>query len=152
MRTRASIAGHPIHAMLIVFPVGLFLTAFVFDVLGMITATPIWKTVAFYTIAAGIIGGLAAAVFGFIDYLGLTDRVARMATWHMVLNLTVVSLFAVSWVLRTARGEAWIGAESRVPQMLAIAGALLLLVSGWLGGHLVYVHGIGVDTRARERA
>jgi uncharacterized membrane protein len=151
MRTRGSIAGHPIHAILVVFPVGLFLTALVFDVLGMLTAASIWKTLAFYVIGAGIVGGLAAAVFGFVDYLDLTGTVARTATWHMALNLTVVSLFTASWLLRTTAGERWIGAESAVPQFLTILGGLVLLVSGWLGGHLVYVHGIGVDTHPRER-
>jgi uncharacterized membrane protein len=148
MRTRASIAEHPIHPMLVVFPIGLFLTALVFDILAAATGNPVWETLAFYDIAAGVIGALAAALPGFVDYLGLRGEPRRLGTWHMVLNLGVVALFAVNWYLRTDAGRQWLGAGSRVPLALTIIGAVILGVSGWLGGHLVYVHRVGVSDNA----
>jgi len=144
MRTPASVADHPVHPMLVVFPIGLFLTAFVFDILAAATGNPVWQTLAFYDIAAGVIGALLAALPGFVDYFTLRGEPRRLGTWHMVLNLGVVVLFAVNWYLRTSAGQRWVGPGSRVPLLLSLIGAVVLGVSGWLGGHLVYRHRVGV--------
>jgi uncharacterized membrane protein len=160
MHTRASIADHPVHPMLVVFPIGLFLTALVFDIMGAATGNPVWETLAFYDIAAGVIGGLVAALPGFVDYFTLRGEARRLGNWHMILNLGVVALFAVNWYLRTDAGHRWVGAGSRVPLALTIIGAVILAVSGWIGGHLVYVHRVGVaqdvarydDSRSRRVA
>ena len=71
MEARAKVLGHAIHQMLVVFPLGLFATAVIFDVVHLIGSGPIWSTVAFWMIGAGIIGGLSAAVFGIIDWLAI---------------------------------------------------------------------------------
>jgi uncharacterized membrane protein len=92
-----------------------------------------------------VIGGLLAAVPGFVDYLSLRAPAARTATWHMALNLVVVALFVASLLLRTRWGAQWVPAGSSLPQALSIVGSLELIAAGWLGGHLVYVHGVGVD-------
>jgi uncharacterized membrane protein len=136
--------------MLVVFPVGLFVAALVFDILAQATGNAVWRTVAFYDIAAGIVGGLLAAVPGFVDYFSLQGRARSIATWHMVLNLGLVGLFAVNWLLRTSWGAQWIPSGSNVPLILSVLGVVILAVSGWLGGHLVYVEGVGVERRARE--
>ena len=145
MQTPASIGRHPIHPMLVVFPLGLFFTATVFDIVTLMTGSSVSRTVAFYMILAGIIGGLAAAVPGFVDYLSLRGPAAVTATWHMALNLIVMAFFIVSLLLRTRWGEQWVPAGSSLPQALSIVGSLVLIAGGWLGGHLVYVHGVGVD-------
>jgi len=160
MRSRASIAEHPIHPMLVAMPVGLFIGALIFDIVGAATGNPVWETLAFYDIAIGVIGALAAALPGFVDYLTLRGEAARVATWHMGLNLTMVVLFAVNWFLRTDAGHRWVSAGSRLPLVLSIIGVGILGVSGWLGWHLVYVHRVGVsddaarfdDKRARRVA
>ena len=144
MRTPASVADHPVHPMLVVFPIGLLITAFVFDIIAAATGNSVWQTIAFYDIAAGVIGALLAALPGFVDYFTLRGEPRRLGTWHMILNLSVVVLFAVNWYLRTGAGQRWIGAGSRVPLVLSLIGVVVLAVSGWLGGHLVYVHRVGV--------
>src|SRR3954469_17063215 len=101
MESRAKLLGHPIHPMLIVFPLGLLATAVIFDVIALATRNGAWSGMAFYLIAAGIIGGLAAAVFGLIDWLAIPSgtRACAIGLWHGVGNVVVVALFAVSWFL-----------------------------------------------------
>jgi uncharacterized membrane protein len=148
MATPASVARHPIHPMLVVFPIGLWVTALVFDIVYVATGNEVWRTLAFYNIAAGIVGALLAAVPGFIDYLSLGGQARRVGTWHLALNLTVVAVFAVDWALRTAWGNQFIGTSHTIPLALSIVGNAILAVSGWLGGDLVYRHAVGVDTAA----
>src|SRR5688572_6966759 len=132
MSTPASIARHPVHPMLVVFPIGLFVAAFVFDILALTTGHGVWRVVAFYDIAAGIVGGLLAAVPGFVDYFALRGAARRTATWHMILNLVLVGLFSVNWLLRTTWGAQWLPPESNVPAILTGCGVVILAVSGWL--------------------
>ena len=143
MESSAKAAGHPIHQQLIVFPLGLLATAVVFDILRLITDNEGFATASYYMIAAGVLVGLVAAVFGAIDYWAIpaATRARRIGALHGVGNVVVVVLFAVSWFLR--------GDEPRhVPTTLAfvlgLAGALLATVTGWLGGELVGRLGVGV--------
>ena len=101
MATPASIRNHPIHPMLVVFPFALWTTAVVFDIMGLVTGSNVYRTVAFYNIAAGIVGAVAAAVPGIIDYFSLRGRARRLGTYHAVLNVIALALFTASWVLRT---------------------------------------------------
>jgi uncharacterized membrane protein len=153
--TRASIAGHPIHVILVVLPLGLWVGGAVCDVVHAATGGAAWATAAFYMIGLGVLGALLAAVPGFIDFVGLTGRAGRLATWHMGLNLLAVALFAVNWAARTPMGTAWIGAGSSIPLALSIVGVVIIAVSGWLGGELVYSERLGVrepeDQRAAQR-
>jgi uncharacterized membrane protein len=143
--TSARIAKHPIHPMLVVLPLGLWIAALAFDIVYVITGGPIWRTLAFWNIAAGIIGALLAAVPGFVDYLALEGRARRIATYHMVLNLAAVALFAVNWYVRTrVDGTSW------WPLILSVIGVVGVLVSGWLGGELVYAERVGVEEPPRN--
>jgi uncharacterized membrane protein len=82
-----------------------------------------------------------AAMPGFVDYLSLTQpRVKTLATWHMAINLTIVALFILNFILRMRNPG-----EFTLPFILSIIGVLLLTVSGWLGGELIYVHGVAVE-------
>jgi uncharacterized membrane protein len=155
MASPASIGKHPIHPMLVAFPIGLFVVAFLCDIGLLVTHDPTYGTVAFYTIAAGVVGALLAALPGFIDYLSLKDRkVKELGTWHMLINLSVVALFAINWYLRTKAGLALTGGSTMIPFALSLLGTVMLGVSGWLGGEMVYVHGVAVepqrDTRIEE--
>src|SRR5688572_24815953 len=100
MESKAKILGHPIHPMLIVFPLGLFIAALVFDILYLATDNPIWATVSFWNITGGIIGGLLAAVFGLWDWLAIPGgtRAKSVGLWHGVTNVVVVLLFVISWL------------------------------------------------------
>jgi uncharacterized membrane protein len=101
--------------------------------------------------AAGILGGLLAAVPGFIDYLSIHGPTRRIATWHMVLNVVTLAVFTASLLLRTAWGTQWVPAGSSLPQAISLVAAVILGVAGWLGGHLVYVHRMGVQPGANAR-
>ena len=144
MNTR--LFGHPIHPMLIVFPLGLLGTSLVFDILHLATGGEHWALVSYYMIAAGILSGLLAAPFGLIDWLGLPGgtRAKRIGLLHGGGNVVVLLLFTLSWFLRrdlpTAPGGLEVG--------LSVIAVLLALVSGWLGGELVNRLGVGVDEGA----
>jgi uncharacterized membrane protein len=143
-QTRARIAKHPIHPMLVVFPIGLWVAALVFDIVHAFTGNPLWRTLAFWNIAGGIVGALAAAVPGLIDYREMQGRARRIANWHMALNFGVTGLFVVNWLLRARWGEQFVSADSWIPLALSIIGNVVLAVSGWLGGEMVYVERVGV--------
>jgi uncharacterized membrane protein len=139
MASKASIAGHPIHPMLVGIPIGLFVFALVADLASLMDgASDAWRTVAFYCIGGGIVGALLAAPFGLIDLLSIRDeRAKKIGIVHMVVNLAVVALFVINFILR------WQGVQTATPFLLTVLGALLLLVSGWLGGEMVFRHGVG---------
>ncbi len=147
MESRAKALGHPIHPMLIVFPLGLLATAVVFDILYLITDRSGFSVAAGYAIAAGIIGGLLAAVFGLVDWLAIPagTRAKRVGAAHGVGNVVVVALFAVSWLLR-ARAGGW--DPTAVAMIFSFVGVALAAVTGWLGGELVDRLGVGVDRDA----
>src|SRR5678815_1378503 len=143
--------GHPIHPILVVFPLGLFATAVVFDILFLSTANLTFATVSYYMIIAGVIGGLLAAVFGFADWTGLpvNSRAKQIGLWHGLGNFVIVVLFAVSWFLR--RGNAGF-TPSGVALFLSFAGVAMALVTAWLGGELVFRLGSNVDRNANPNA
>jgi uncharacterized membrane protein len=146
MESKAKLLGHPIHPMLIVFPLGLLATAVAFDIVGLASGDPSWFGISFWMIAAGIIGGLLAAVFGLIDWWAIPSgtRAKAIGLWHGVGNVVVVLLYIVSWFMRKPAPTAP-GTTALVLSFLAVA---LALVTGWLGGELVDRLGVGVDRGA----
>jgi uncharacterized membrane protein len=146
MEAKAKLFGHPIHQMLIVFPLGLLATAFFFDIGWMATHKPGLAVAAYYMIAAGIIGGLVAAVFGLIDWLAIPrgTRAKMIGVWHGLGNVMVVTLFAGSWWLRRGTVEA----PPTGAFVLAGLAVAIALVTGWLGGELVDRLGVGVEDGA----
>ena len=153
MASRASIGGHPIHPMLIPFPIGLFVFSFIADLVYLWQGNPIWRDyVAFYTMLGGIIGAAAAAIPGLIDWATLTDRAAvKVANWHARVNIFTLVVFVVSFYLRTTSGAAWIPNLPMLPFILSIVGVIGLTIAGWLGGQLVFAHGVAVDTQAAPK-
>jgi uncharacterized membrane protein len=146
MESRAKLFGHPIHPMLIVFPLGLLATAVIFDVIYLVTKNGLWAQTAFWMIAAGIIGGLASAIFGLVDWLAIPagTRAKRIGLLHGVGNVVVVVLFAASWLVRRRDPLA----PATTAFVLSFVGVALALVTGWLGGELVDRLGVGVDDGA----
>jgi uncharacterized membrane protein len=142
MRTPASIAGHPIHPMVVPIAIGGFLLSFVFDIVCLATGTmDPWAVVAFYTMIGGIVGALIAAIFGFTDLISLPKGYTRnVGLTHMGINLTIVVLYIINAWMRHANPEALKG-----PMVLSLIAIALLLVSGWLGGKMVYEAGVGVS-------
>jgi uncharacterized membrane protein len=137
--------------MLIVFPLGLLATAVVFDILGLITDRPGFAIAAAYAIAAGILGGLVASLFGVIDWLAIPPgtRARRVGTLHGVGNVVVVLLFAGSWLHRAGAVE-W--DPSAWALILGFVGLAVAGVTGWLGGELVDRLGVGVTEGANVDA
>ena len=146
MESKAKLFGHPIHPMLIVFPLGLLATAVIFDVIYLATKNALWAQTAFWMIAAGIIGGLVSAVFGLVDWLAIPagTRAKRVGLLHGVGNVVVVVLFAASWLVRRRDPLA----PATIAFVLSFVGVGLALVTGWLGGELVDRLGVGVDDGA----
>jgi uncharacterized membrane protein len=151
MESKAKLAGHPIHPMLIVFPLGLFIAAVIFDIIYKATGNVTFAMVAFWNIAGGVIGGLLAAVFGLWDWLAIPagTRAKVIGLWHGVGNVVVVVLFAVSWLLR--RGDP-AHLPGTVPFVLSLVAIVLGSITGWLGGELVDRLGVGVDEGANLNA
>ena len=142
MRTPANIKGHPIHPMLVTIPIGLWIFSLISDLIGIQSQTPeTWHVVAYWTMVGGILGALAAALPGLIDLLSLKDAaIKKTALTHMGINLTVVALYVVNAYLRYTDPQ-----SLGVPFTLSVAAILMLLVSGWLGGKMVYMAGVGVS-------
>lgn len=150
MESRAKLLGHPIHQMLIVFPLGLLAMAVIFDILAIWMQQAQFAEVAYWMIAAGVISGLVAAPFGTIDWLAIPSgtRAKRIGAVHGLGNVVVVALFGLSWLLRTDAPAT----PGTFALLLSFAGGLLALVTGWLGGELVDRLAVGVDEGAHVDA
>ena len=135
MQPRARILGHPVHLILIVFPLGLLATSFFFDLAWMTWGREELSIVANWLIFSGVIGGAIASIFGLIDWLAIPRRTRawRIGAWHGGGNLLVALLFAFSWTLRR-------DVVGHHPSGLAIAlsacGVTLIVLTGWLGSEL----------------
>jgi len=151
MESRVKLFGHPVHPMLVVFPLGLLATAVIFDLLYLIFDNRLLPTASYYMIAAGVLGGLLAAIFGFIDWLALPNasRAKNIGLWHGIGNVVIVLLFSGSWLLRRDNVDF---VPDSPALMLSFAGAALALVTAWIGGELVYRLGVGVDPGANVNA
>lgn len=147
MEGRAKLLGHPIHPMLIVLPLGLFIMAVVADVLYLVLGNQAFATVAYWNIAGGILSGLLAAVFGTIDWLAIPSgtRAKAIGLYHGLGNVVVVALFAISLWMRTATDGLF---PTPLAFSIAVAALMLGAVTGWLGGELVDRLGVGVDDGA----
>jgi uncharacterized membrane protein len=141
MSTPANVAKHPLHPMLVVFPIGLWLFSLASDIIFLFNRDPVWNQVAFYTMAGGLIGALLAAIPGFFDMFSISDPKPGKIAWnHMILNLIATAAFALNLYLR------YDGAPGQILLViLSVIGVLLVAVAGWLGGEMVYVHGVGVE-------
>jgi len=150
--SRAQIAHHPVHPMLVVFPVGLYITSFIFDLVYLAQGDPFWYRAAYWTMLVGLVGNLIAPLPGFIDYLKITPKTEarQIGTYHLTLGLTLAILYLINLLMRNGGA---IPADQRPwgTIFLNLVGVLLLGVQGWLGGELVYRFGIGVDERKEAR-
>ena len=148
MASPASIGGHPIHPMIIPFPIALWVFSFVADIIYLWRGNPVWKDwIAFYALLAGIIGAVAAAVPGLIDWLSIKDKaVVKIAKWHARLNVIALLIFAASFYLRTTSGASLVSGSETIPVLLSMLGVVLITISGWLGGEMVFKHGVAVDS------
>lgn len=141
MASPASLKKHPIHPMLVGLPIGLWVFALVCDIVAVASEIEIWSRVALYCIAGGIVGAVAAAVPGLIDYFSIDEAaMRRIANFHLLVNLSALAIFAVNLWLRFT-----LSSTSTVPLILSVIGVICIGVGGWLGGEMVYVKGMAVE-------
>ena len=148
IHSRATIQGHPIHPMIIVFPIASLAGALVTDIVFATSREPFWAQASLWLIAAGVVTGAIAAVFGVIDFLGNSRIRSLRAAWvHAGGNVIAMVLAIINLLMRLNNP-----ADSIVPLGLLISAliAVLLVVTGWFGGELVYRHKVGVDSRDIE--
>ena len=143
MPSRAKFAGHTVHPMLVVFPLGLLSTAVIFDIIYLMSGHSQWAVVAHYMIGAGVVGGLAAALFGWVDWLGIPSgtRAKRIGLWHGLTNGAVLALFILSWMLR--RGNPALPPTGAI--VAGLSAVVFAVIAAWLGGEMVYRLGVGID-------
>lgn len=143
--SKAAIAGHPIHPMLIPFPLAMLALLPVTDIVYASTEHWFWASVSYYLLWAGLISAGLAGIFGLVDFIGVPRVRSVRAGWaHMLLNVAIVALSFVNLLLRW--GDT---ADGILPSglILSLVAAGLLLVSGWYGGELVYRHKVGLSDR-----
>ena len=142
MRTPASIAGHPIHPMLIPFPIAFFVGAFVCDLVFWGTRNPSWADATLWLLGAGLIMAALAAVAGLTDVLG-EEKIRSLSTawWHAGGNVLVVLIELYNWYARYEHGSAAILPTGIILSAIVVA---MLLFTGWKGWELVYRGRVGV--------
>jgi uncharacterized membrane protein len=133
--------------MIIPFPIALWVFSLIADVIYMWRGNAVWRDwIAFYALLGGIIGAVAAAVFGIVDWLAIKDReVKKVADWHARLNVIALLIFAADFYLRTTNGARMVDGSLTIPVALSVVGVILISISGWLGGELVFRHGVAVN-------
>jgi len=145
MASKASIGGHPMHPMLVGFPLALWITSFAVDVVFYFSRNMSLLLISKFMIAAGCLGAIAAAVPGIVDWLAIKDKeVKKIADWHARLNIIALVIFALNLYFRMRAGASWVNYSIRIPFLLSLLGVILISTSGWLGGALSFAHGVGV--------
>ena len=143
--------GHPFHPIMVTVPIGSWVASLVFDVASRVADQPaVFATGSYWLIGLGVLGALVAALFGFLDLFAIPTgtRAFRTGLTHMTLNLTVVVLYAVSFVVR--RGAAHAGGVPISLIALSLVALVLLAISGWLGGQLAYRYGVRVADESTQ--
>ncbi|HYE54081.1 MAG TPA: DUF2231 domain-containing protein, partial [Chitinophagaceae bacterium] len=148
MKSKAHIKGHPIHPILICFPIAFFVGTLLFDIAGLITGSYPMHQLAFYMQITGVGAALLAAVPGIIDYIFTVppnSSAKKRGARHGLINGTVVIIFTLIWFYKQ-------NANASVTLIIVaeVVGVILLTIAGWMGGTLVYRNQIGVDPRYAE--
>jgi nitrite reductase/ring-hydroxylating ferredoxin subunit/uncharacterized membrane protein len=145
MRSTAQIKGHPLHPILVCFPIAFYTATLLFDILA-VTSDPAFLHTAFYMNLCAIVGAVLAAIPGAIDYFMTVPPKSsgkKRAAQHGLVNSTVLILFIITFIIRLSNDVP----ESRILIPIEALGFILTLIAGWLGGTLVYRNQIGVDIR-----
>jgi uncharacterized membrane protein len=150
VESKTKLLGHPAHQIVVAFPMGLLSTAALFDAVYVARGGATIAIVAFYMIGAGVAGGLIAALFGLIDYVAIPagTRAKRIGAFHGISSVTLVAMFAVSWLLRAESPAS----PPPAAMLFSFGGAAFLGLAGWLGGELLNRMGVGIDDGANLNA
>jgi uncharacterized membrane protein len=150
VKSRAAILGHPLHPIFVTLPIGLWSFAPVCDLIYHVGwGDESWKKAALYCLAGGILGAVPAMITGYIDYGIITDaKAARVAKFHLYLNVITTILIIVSAVLRYREGTDY----QLLPVLISLVAVILVGASGWLGGELVSTYGVSVKGVPADRS
>jgi uncharacterized membrane protein len=143
--------GHPFHPVMVTIPIGAWVAALVFDLVSLSPdGGAAFVEGAFWLVGIGIVGALAAALFGVMDLLTIPRGTKAWSTGltHMTLNLAVVVLQVVNFLVR--RGQLDAESVGTVPLVLSVVSLVLLGASGYLGGRLAYTYGVRVADEATQ--
>jgi uncharacterized membrane protein len=145
----ATIKGHPIHPMVVGFPIASLVGVFVSDLVYLLTNDSFWPRASYYLLIGGIITGIGAAIFGATDFL-LNSKIRRLkVAWlHAAGNLVLMFFAVINLVLRS---QNMIDALLPWGLILSFLCVVLLTVAGWYGGELVFHHLVGLDSRNKEK-
>lgn len=142
-KSTAQILGHPLHPMLVGFPIAFFIGTFVSDIVHLASADPFWARVSFWLLVAGLVMSTLAALAGFTDFLSDRQiRATRTSWYHMIGNVTAVVLSLINLWLRYRDGDT---ADYPTVFWISLIVVLIFIVTGWLGGELVFKHRVGVS-------
>src|SRR5262245_50922260 len=140
----ARLFGHPVHPALTDFPIALWSTSLLADVAGLWRGDVVYRRFAFWAIAVGLIVAVPTIVAGLVDYAAIPPGrpAIKGATWHMWIMLSATTLYSFSLIAHIGRFASssfsmWMGIG------LSAVGLVLLMLGGWLGGEMVFRHGIG---------
>jgi uncharacterized membrane protein len=151
--SKIKVLDHPVHPMLVAFPITFFTTTLVAFVVYAVGGDVTWFLIGYWANVAGVISALVAAVPGFVDWLGIPNHVEakRVGALHMVLNLVVVAIFAINLGVQRAYIDDAVP-PSTLAVLLSAVGVLTLLVSGYFGWSLVQTHHVGVNLTREQQA
>jgi uncharacterized membrane protein len=142
--------GHPFHPVLVTVPIGAWVASVVFDLAAILGDEPkVFAEGAYWLIAVGLVGAVAAAVFGLVDLSTIArgSKAFSIGLVHMTLNLVVVGLYVVNFILRRAQGYDDV---TGVALALSVVALAILGASGWLGGKLAYHYGVRVADEEKQ--
>ena len=142
LRSTAAINGHPLHPLLVTLPIGFLIGALLTDLAFQGTGDSFWARSSAWLIGAGLVGGVLAAIAGFIDFIANKYvRAINLVWYHFAGNAIALVLSAISLYLRL-RGD--LAAVTGTELILSILVVVIFAVTGWLGGEMVFRHGVGM--------
>lgn len=146
MNRRFRFRGHPLHPAITDFPIAILPLGLLWDLVALWQGGEFWWKMAFWTLVVGLVAALPTAITGFLDYLAIDreSQAVRLATNHMMIMLTAVTLYAGRAIVQGGP-EPIAGGRMAVAIGLAATGTVLLGVGGWFGGELVFRHSVGVE-------
>lgn len=142
LESRLAIAGHPVHAMMVTFPIAFLMSVVATDLAWILTQDDFWARLSLWLVGAGAVAGFFAGLAGTIELLLIPGVRRRGVSWsHFVAAITLISVAFTNWYLRLAGHT-----EMILPWgfVLSLLGAALVAVAGWLGANLVFDHKIGI--------
>lgn len=143
IHSRAAIGGHPLHPMLIHFPVAALTALLPVDLAHLWTLDEFWWRAGLWLAGVGALGGWVASIFGLIDLVSVRQIRQKITAWcHAILAVMMLSLASLNWVLRYHNEP--LSMQYWALYLSAIT-AVLIALAAYLGGRLVYEHAVGVD-------